>query len=69
MNNLFRDFKNAFRIPDNLRDLDVQKKWAEHQIKELSLIIKVFIAFIYDSSILSDSSQLFEDILGKNNLK
>ena len=64
LQNLLLDFKNAFKLPENLLDLQDQKKWADHSIKELSGIVKVFIAFIYDSSLSSDSIHVFEKILG-----
>lgn len=59
-----QDFRNAFKLPDNLQDLEDQKKWAEHSIRELSLLVKVFIAFLYDPSLLVDTMELFSSFLG-----
>jgi hypothetical protein len=64
LENLLKDFKNGIRISIIEYRVEEDRKLAEYLLRELVLIVKVLIAFLYDTSLFVDTTTVFLDLVG-----
>jgi hypothetical protein len=64
LENLLKDFKNGIRVSIMEYRVEEDRKRAEYLVQELVLIVKVLIAFLYDTSLFVDTTKVFMDLVG-----
>ena len=67
LENLLKDFKNGMQRLSANNGVQEDVKWEEYLVRELVMIVKVMIAFLYDTCLFADTSRLFFDFTSKFN--